>query len=79
MRADVEGCVVFPSFTFVDDVVDAEGLGGTVFSEESATFWLLFFFFAIAQEVFQIRNTAIGSAANVSFAGSKSLPKHLIY
>jgi hypothetical protein len=78
MRADVEGCVVFPSFAFVDDVVDAEGLGGTVFPEESATFWLLFFFFAIVQEVFQIRNTAIGSAANVLFARSKSLPKHLI-
>jgi hypothetical protein len=77
MRADVEGCVVFPSFAFVDDVVDA-GLGGTVFSEESATFWLLFFFFAIAQEVFQTRNTAIRSAANVLFARSKSLPKHLI-
>jgi hypothetical protein len=65
MRADVDGCGVFMSFTFVVVEVGPEGLGGIAVSGGSATFWLLFFFFAIAREVFLIRNIAIGSAANV--------------
>jgi hypothetical protein len=54
MRADVDGCDVFASFAFVD--VDAEGLGGTAFSEGSAPFWLLFFFFAIIRNVLRVMN-----------------------
>jgi len=50
MRADVDGCDVFDSFARVVEVEDAEGLGGIAFSEGSAAFWLLFFFFAIAED-----------------------------
>jgi hypothetical protein len=51
MRAEVDGCGVFVSFTFVDVEGDPKELGGIEFSSGSATFWLLFFFFAIAREV----------------------------
>ena len=63
IRADVDGCDAFDSFARVVDV-EAEGLGGIAFSEGSAPFWTLLFFFAIAENVFRSMKTCSQARSN---------------
>ena len=64
IRADVDGCDVFDSFARVVDFEEVDGLGGIAFSEGSAPFWTLFFFFAIAEDALRTMNICSQAGSN---------------
>jgi hypothetical protein len=66
------------SFGFGTGVdVDEGRLGGMAFSGGSTTFWLLFFFFAIAWRVFAMSSIEIGAAMKAMRCSKlESFPKH---